>query len=159
MLANLLELYAHDLSEYFELPLQPSGRFGYSPLPLYWREEGRFPFIMTVGQQTAGFALVSRGSRISDAPQVWDVAEFFILRGHRKRGIGAVAASETFRRFAGSWEVRVLENNLPALAFWKAAIGSFTSERGEQAYVDSQQKTWRVFSFESPGSHRASGDR
>ena len=29
VLANLLELYAHDLSEYFDVPLQPSGRFGY----------------------------------------------------------------------------------------------------------------------------------
>ena len=151
MLANLLELYAHDLSEYFDLPLQPSGRFGYPPLPLYWREEGRFPFIVTVDQQIAGFVLVSRGSRINDAPQVWDVAEFFVMRGYRKRGVGAVAAAEVFRRFAGGWEVRVLESNMPALAFWRAAIHCFTRDCGEEPYVDAQQRPWRVFSFESPG--------
>lgn len=155
MLANLLELYVHDLSEYFDVPLQPSGRFGYPPLPLYWREEGRFPFLVEVDRQIAGFVLVSRGSRIGGDPQVWDVAEFFIMRGYRKRGIGATVAAEVFRRFAGSWEVRVLESNLPALEFWKAAIRSFTSGCGEEPYVDPQQKRWRVLRFESPGT----GDR
>lgn len=150
LLENLLELYAHDLSEYFDVPLQPSGRFGYPPLPLYWREEGRFPFIVKADQQIAGFILVSRGSRISHAPQVWDVAEFFIMRGYRKQGIGATAAAEVFRRFPGRWEVRVLENNVPALAFWKSAIRSFAMDCGEAPYIDSQHKAWRVFSFESP---------
>ena len=152
MLANLLELYAHDLSEYFDVPLQPSGRFGYPPLALYWREDGRFPFVVKVDGQIAGFVLVSRGSRIGGAPQVWDMAEFFILRAYRKRGIGAAVAAEVFRRFAGCWEVRVLENNLPAVAFWKAAIGFFTRDCGEEPFVDAHQKNWRVFSFQSSGT-------
>ena len=38
VLANLLELYAHDFSEFHDLELGMDGRFGYSHLPLYWSE-------------------------------------------------------------------------------------------------------------------------
>lgn len=89
VLANRLELYAHDLSGFFDLRLGPDGRFGYPRLPLYWREEGRLPFLVKVDGGLAGFVLVSRGSRVSGDPRAWDVAEFFVARPFRKRGIGA----------------------------------------------------------------------
>lgn len=38
ILANLLELYAHDFSEFHDLEVGADGRFGYSSLPLYWIE-------------------------------------------------------------------------------------------------------------------------
>ena len=42
LLANLLELYVHDLSEAFPLiELGADGRFGYDPLPRYWSEPER----------------------------------------------------------------------------------------------------------------------
>jgi predicted acetyltransferase len=150
VLANLLELYAHDFSPYLDLRLQPDGRFGYPSLPLYWREESRFPFLVKVDGHLAGFALVSRGSRISGEPRVWDMAEFFIVRGYRKRGIGAAVAREIWRRFPGAWEVRVLESNQPARAFWAAAIRALPGSNAEEAVAELQQKRWVVFSFSSP---------
>ena len=44
ILANLLELYAHDFSEFQPLDIGPEGRFGYKSLPLYWSESNRHPF-------------------------------------------------------------------------------------------------------------------
>ena len=44
ILANLLELYAHDFSEFYDLTLRADGRFGYDQLPLYWREPGGIHF-------------------------------------------------------------------------------------------------------------------
>ena len=38
ILANLLELYAHDFSEFQPLDVGSDGRFGYKYLPLYWSE-------------------------------------------------------------------------------------------------------------------------
>ena len=35
VLANLLELYSHDFSEFHEIELGADGRFGYPSLPLY----------------------------------------------------------------------------------------------------------------------------
>src|SRR4051812_22354234 len=82
LLSNLLELYIHDLSAAFpNVELGADGRFGYAKLPLYWSEpERRFPFLIRCGSCVAGFALVTRGSPASDDPNVFDVAEFFILR-------------------------------------------------------------------------------
>src|SRR5579862_2852405 len=83
ILANLLELYAHDFSEFHEIELGEDGRFGYMHLPLYWREPNRHPFLVRVDGKLAGFVLVKQTSEA-----VWDMAEFFIVRGYRRRGIG-----------------------------------------------------------------------
>ncbi len=92
ILANLLELYAHDFSEFRDLELGADGRFGYSWLPLYWREPGRHPFLVRVDGKLAGLVLVKRGSEVSGDEAVWDVAEFFVLRGYPRRAIGTQIA-------------------------------------------------------------------
>ena len=63
LLANLLELYIHDLSAAFpDVALGPDGRFGYPPLPLYWSEpDRRFAYLIRVDGRTAGFVLATRG--------------------------------------------------------------------------------------------------
>src|SRR3954466_8074223 len=92
-LSNLLELYSHDLSDVFALELGAEARFGYEKLPLYWSEpEIRFPFLIRAGTRLAGFALVTRGSPASDDPNDFDIAEFFVLRRHRRSGVGRRAA-------------------------------------------------------------------
>ena len=44
VLANLLEFYAHDFSEFIDLKIGEDGRFGYEHLPLYWKESSRNHF-------------------------------------------------------------------------------------------------------------------
>src|SRR5215212_6517250 len=106
ILANLLELYAYDFSAFMELQLGADGRFGYKRLPLYWKESDRYPFLIMIDGHWAGFALVRRGSEISDDKDVWDVAEFFVIRGYRRRGVGTKVAHEIWKKFPGKWEVR-----------------------------------------------------
>lgn len=147
VLANLLELYAHDFSEFSDLKIGVDGRFGYKPLPLYWRESNRFPFLVRANGDLAGFVLVQRGSQVSNAGEIWDVAEFFILRGYRRQGIGVRVAHEIWRMFTGRWEVRVTDKNLVALAFWKHAVSQFTGVRADSALTEVAGKRWHVFSF------------
>jgi predicted acetyltransferase len=149
ILANLLELYAHDFSEFNDLELGADGRFGYSSLALYWSEPGRHPFLVWVEGKLAGLVLVKRGSEVSGNETVWDVAEFFVLRGYRRRGIGTQIASEVWRRFPGLWEVRVMESNAPAHDFWAHAISIFTGEAIKPVRVEKDGKCWTLFSFES----------
>ena len=74
LLANLLELYIHDMSEIFSIELGPDGRFGYAKLPLYWSEsDRRFAFLIHAGARVAGFALVTRGSPATPDPEVLGV--------------------------------------------------------------------------------------
>jgi predicted acetyltransferase len=108
ILANLLELYAYDFSAFHPLKLDPEGRFDYPDLPLYWRDQGRHPFLIRVNGSLAGFALMRRGSRVSGDKDVWDMAEFFVIRGCRRRGVGRCAAHQVWRKFPGPWEIRIM---------------------------------------------------
>ncbi len=149
ILANLLELYAHDFSEFHDLEIGADGRFGYSSLPLYWSEPGRHPFLVWVEGKLAGFVLVKRGSEVTGHATVWDMAEFFVLRGYRRRGIGTHIAHEVWRRLPGRWEVRVMESNNSAQPFWAHAISMFTGEAIRPVSVEHDGRSWMLFSFES----------
>jgi predicted acetyltransferase len=149
ILANLLELYAHDFSEFHHLELGPDGRFSYKQLPLYWSEPGRHPFLVTMDGKLAGLVLIKRGSEISGNDSVWDMAEFFVLCGYRRSGIGTEMAHEVWRRFPGLWEVRVMASNSPALVFWERAISLFTGEKIHSVRIEKAGECWHLFSFES----------
>lgn len=146
-LANLLSLYLYDFSEITEIEMGPDGSFEYD-LSDSWDDPAHSAFLIRAGGQLAGFVLVRRGSRISGDPQVLDVEQFFVLRAQRRSGVGLRAAHETFRRFAGTWEVRVLEKNAPAQPFWERTVREFAPdfERFEHT-LDSKQIVYR---FRSP---------
>jgi predicted acetyltransferase len=128
IVANLLELYIHDFSEFHDVELGMDGRFGYRNLSLYWGEPDRHPFLVRMEDKWAGFVLVKRGSEISGNDSVWDMAEFFVVRRYRRRGIGTKMAHEVWAQFPGLWEVRVMESNPSALHFWEHASKSFDGE-------------------------------
>jgi predicted acetyltransferase len=149
ILANLLELYAHDFSEIVDLKLGAEGRFGYKRLPLYWQEPERHPFLIRVDGHLAGFVFVRRGSEISNDTAVWDMAEFFIVRGYRRLGVGTQAAHEVWQKFPGRWEVRVIDRNQKAMKFWERAIREFLGKDVDSAAFDKGGEGWHVFSFEA----------
>jgi predicted acetyltransferase len=148
-MANLLQLYAHDFSEFHDLEIGPDGRFRYAALPLYWSEPSRHPFLIKMDGKVAGFVLVKRGSELSDDPTVWDIAEFFVLRGCRRRGIGTQVAQLVWRRFPGPWEVRVMQSNVSARHFWTHAISTFTGEAIDPVYKQKAGEEWALYRFES----------
>ncbi len=147
--ANLLELYAHDFSEFRPLEIEATGRFAYPSLPLYWSEPDRYPFLVKMGGNLAGLVLVKRGSEVSGNLTVWDMAEFFVLRGYRRRGVGTQAAHEVWRRFPGPWEVRVMQSNVSAHHFWERAISKFTGEEIHPVFAEKGGKHWKLYSFSS----------
>jgi predicted acetyltransferase len=151
LLANLLELYLHDLSEAFPLiELGADGRFGYDQLSLYWSEpERRFPFLVRYDTRVIGFVLVTRGSPASDDPDVLDVAEFFVIRRHRRSGVGRRAAFLVWDRFPSRWIVRVSEGNTGALLFWAGVIAEYTRGIATEFERAGSPNAWRVFSFDS----------
>jgi predicted acetyltransferase len=142
-LANLLELYVHDFSEFTEVELGADGRFGYASLPLYWQEPDRRPFLIRVDGKLAGLALICRSQK------VWDMAEFFVVRGYRRQGVGMEAAQEVWRRLPGRWQIRVMESNAGARRFWESAIAQFVGWEIPSMRVVKAAKCWDVFSFES----------
>lgn len=151
ILANLLELYIHELSAVFSnVEIGEDGRFGYPKLPLYWSEpERRFAFLIRVDGRLAGFALITRGSPVVEDPDVFDVAEFFVIRRYRRSRVGRRAAFLLWRRFPGKWTVRVSEGNSGALVFWSEVVAELTHGSATVSTRPGQPNSWRVFSFES----------
>jgi predicted acetyltransferase len=149
ILANLLELYVHDFSEFHPVPLGTDGRFGYKGLDEYWSIPNHHPFLFTVDGNLAGLALIKKGSEITRDTSVWDVHEFFVLRSFRKRGVGSAAAHQIWRKFEGPWEVRVMKSNVSALSFWQRAISTFTGNPAEPNQIEKDGQHWNVFAFES----------
>lgn len=149
ILANLLQLYAHDFSEFHDVEFGPDGKFTYNLLPLYWSDPRRRPFLVWVEGKLAGFVLTTRGSIISGDLKVWDLAEFFVVRAFRRRGVGTHAAHQVWRQLPGLWEVRVMPANVSAQYFWGRAICAFTGKTIEPERVEIDGELWKVFSFEA----------
>jgi predicted acetyltransferase len=151
VLANLLELYLHDMSAIFPIEPAADGRFGYEGLSRYWSEpDRRFPFFIVTGGRIVGFALATRGSPASNDPTDFDVAEFFVLRRHRRSGVGRDAAFALWRRLPGRWIVRVSVANREGLPFWRRIVDQFTGGTFEEHGRPGTPSEGRVLTFVSP---------
>lgn len=153
IMANLLELYAHDFSEFHPIDLGENGRYGYHDLPLYWSEPDRHPFFLKFRQKLAGFAFVKRGSEIAKDQRTWDMAEFFVLRRYRRCGVGTEAARQVWSRLPGRWEIRVMESNKAGYQFWARTIATAVSETISPVRAEMAGQHWHVFSFDSAQVH------
>ena len=80
ILENLLELYAYDLADSAKFDLGDNGYYGYKDLPLYFKEDNRYPYILYIEKKIAGFVFIHK--LIDD--EIFDMAEFFIMRKYRK---------------------------------------------------------------------------
>jgi len=61
------------------------------------------------------------------------------------------AAKDIWTRFPGKWEVRVMDRNEKAGAFWRRAVGEFLGEDTEPTPFTRNGQDWHLFSFESEG--------
>ncbi len=122
---RLMQLYVHDFSEqWWDRPggeLGDDGLFDPYPLDAYWGEADHIPLLLRLNGRLAGFALLNASSH-SGRPVDRDMAEFFVVRKHRRGGLGMAAAQEIFSRYPGVWEAAVARRNVGALAFWRRAV-------------------------------------
>jgi len=75
--------------------------------------------------QPAGFALVARDARASRESD-YRMAEFFVAKPHRRRGIGRSAVRLILNRFAGRWEIVEYSRNPNAVKFWRDVVSGYT---------------------------------
>jgi predicted acetyltransferase len=76
-------------------------------------------------QQPVGFAMVARETLASRQAD-FRMAEFFVARGHRRRGVGRSAVRLILDRFAGRWEIVEYTRNPAAVNFWRNTISAYT---------------------------------
>lgn len=128
VLKALFQLYTHDFSEQWagqdRGELEEDGRFApYPYLDLYWAEADRSAWLIRADGRLAGFALLS-GHSHSGLPADHEVAEFFVVRKHRRAGVGRIAAERLIRERPGQWEIAVARANTGAMGFWTRVAGA-----------------------------------
>ena len=124
-------------------------------LARWFRDDRSHPLLILEGGRAAGFALVGRplaASTATDAAE-YRMAEFFIRRNHRRRGVGRSAASLIFSRFAGRWEIVEASANEEAVHFWRRTVMEYTRGRYDERVRDGEVRQ-RFLSSNSPGLGR-----
>ena len=88
VLHRLMQLYLHDTSEFTGDDVNQEGLFTYRYFDEYWAEPDRVPFLVYCDAALAGFVLVNTYT-VALAPGAGrSIAEFFIMRKYRRRGVG-----------------------------------------------------------------------
>lgn len=144
LIQNLMQLYIHDFSEFWagtsRGDLDAEGRFAPYPLADYWSRANWSAGLIWSHGKLAGFGLINDETH-SGLPAQRNVAEFFIVRKYRGRGVGQVAAEILFSRQPGSWEVAVARSNTRALQFWRRIIRSSPKSSAVEE-LDVQNPGW-----------------
>ncbi|ARB92827.1 GNAT family N-acetyltransferase [Legionella longbeachae] len=151
---NLGRFYVYDMSEYigdeegWEIPAD--GLYECIDFRKYWEDKNSFPFIIRYKKELAGFAIVDKIG--SDAGVEFNMAQFFIARKFKNKGIGRYVAEQCFKKFSGEWEVMVLPGNEGAYQFWRSTIkqyskNNFTEYTREILHLNNSKKN--IFRFNS----------
>ena len=145
ILQNLIQYYLYEFSAIEDMDVDGKGMFNDPNLDRYWTEPKRYPFIVRVNGQLAGFALVRRGSYFSEqgnqSGKSMTIAEFFVMGKYRRKGIGTRVATHLFNRFPDHWEVAQVANNLSGQAFWRSVISEYS--RGNYEEFDLDTEIWK----------------
>jgi predicted acetyltransferase len=151
LIQNLMQLYTHDFSEFWggtsRGDVNTQGLFDAYPLDDYWALPNWTATLICCDQVLAGFCLVNDRTH-SGLTADRNMAEFFILRKHRGRGVGQIAAGIIFSRHPGFWEVAVARKNARAREFWRRTIKG-SAESSQFHELDLQDERWNgpIFRF------------
>jgi len=141
-IANLIQLYLHDLTEFMPFPVEPDGRFEYGFLDRFWRR----PYYIMSGEEIAGFALVIDECPLTGRKPCWFMAEFFVLRAYRGRGVGRTALDLALEAHPGAWHIALPHANVAAQKFWPRALGGRLVTSRDIAF---DGDTWTLTAFQS----------
>ncbi len=124
VMQTMATYYVYDISEYcgdeagWAFP--EAGLYECFDLRPYFEAPGTHPYLIRVAGELAGFAIVDDKGSTPDIE--FNMAQFWVHRKFKGRGVGFDAVAQLFTRFPGLWEVNVIPANRGAFAFWRAVI-------------------------------------
>lgn len=148
---NLFQYYIYEFSRFTKWRTTAAGRFLEADLDGCWADAGRHPFLFTVDDDLAGLAIVDyvAQSPYYDGQPAYQMAEFFIMAGFQRQGIGYRTARMLFDHYPGHWQIFELEENDRAQAFWRTVLVRYNG--GNFTEVPSQDRPGVVQLFRSVG--------
>ncbi len=149
LLLNLLQYYAYDLAEWFDIHVGADGRYLYDTAKLW--KAGYEVYLAKADGSIAGFAIVGSARDWLGDVHGHDVHEFFVVRRFRKAGMGQGMAKLLWDGHPGPWLVRVLELNAPAVQFWRTVVARYSDGAFDEDSQIYNGRRWRFFRFVSNG--------
>lgn len=146
VLLNLFEYYLHDMAQWFRFDIGDDGRYGYD-MSRHWEQDDAV-YLAQLDGKPAGFAILSTAGKWLEEPNI-DVEEFFVVRKFRRSGVGKEFITTLWDQQSGTWLIRVLEANLPAVPFWRNTISSYTSNDYREDRRMVEEEAWCFFSFDN----------
>lgn len=129
LVEGMAQFYIYDFSEMepwdsdrFEFDAR--GRFDALPgFDAFWHREDHHALIIRMDERPAGFALLNTLSHRGGSVER-NMAEFFVARKYRRRGVAREAVRQILALYPGAWEIAVAARNHAAIAFWPRAIAA-----------------------------------
>lgn len=154
ILANLLEKYNYEFSQYDDTDINNLGLYGYRYLDYFWNEDRRFAYFIMADGRLAGFVMVIDMPEVPDREADFQIAEFFVLYKYRRAGVGKRAFFKTLDLHRGKWQLKRHPKNIPSVHFWNRVIDEYTGGKFElvEAYPGTEYNDGTpadVFFFES----------
>ena len=126
-LANLLEKYNYEFSQYDKRQFDNNGLFGYKYLNNYFKESGRFAYFIFVDDTLAGFALINKYKEC-DRPIDWSIAEFFVSYNFRRQGVATEAVRQIFNIHKGWWHIKYHKKNVASVVLWNKIAKMYSDD-------------------------------
>jgi predicted acetyltransferase len=149
---NLLNLYLYDIAEFANdgwREVGPDGRYWHGALDEYLAGAEAAAFLVTADGELAGFVLVDTHVVLAQPAGTHSIAEFFVMRKHRRMGVGRSAAVALFDLLGGPWEVAQDDGNPPAQRFWRAVVEDYAEAGFTVEVVDDERWRGPVLSFQA----------
>ncbi len=124
---NLMQFYNYDLSESYPLSFGETGLYALRPKQAYWSTPTVHPYLIDVGGELAGFAVVDQ--EVVAPTSTFNLGYFFVGRRFRQKGIGKQIVRQLLQRYPGAWEIYHLRENDAARRFWTKALAAEGTNR------------------------------
>ncbi|WP_419420734.1 GNAT family N-acetyltransferase [Legionella sp. D16C41] len=148
IIQNMTAYYAYDVSEYMQWPMEENGIYDIGQDYLrYFNKENTYPFLIRYDGKLAGFAIIDK--EVSDIKNDYNMAQFFIIRKFKGRGLGRQIAFHCFNQFQGRWEVFVMPGNEGAYRFWRKIINEYANGCFQEISREVNQYPRNIFTFKS----------
>lgn len=115
---RLIQLYLYDMAAELPFPIRGDGQYDYDLLDRFWQH----PYLFQIAGELVGFALVIDECPITARRPCWFMAEFFVLRPWRHRGVGRSALNALLNRHPGPWHIASQSQNPEAGYFWARSV-------------------------------------
>lgn len=149
ILANLLEKYNYEFSQYDKRFFDHNGLFGYKYLDNYFTDNDRFAYFIYADKVLAGFALINKYHECQ-RPIDWSIAEFFVAYNFRRQGVATEAVRQIFEIHKGFYHIKYHKKNQASSVLWNSIAKKYSDNNyvvciGDEPFGDGTQATVLFF--------------